>query len=105
MRMDILRLPLVLRNSTMPNTKQFNPGSLVKYIGPEAVKHFCIVGKDSMGPIENFYPVHKGKVGIHIKSRFLQNGSRTGCEEVLFDETIVSLGCEYLKPLRSMQRK
>ena len=73
---------------------ELNPGKLVRFLGQgygaepgEFDGRFIIVGKDPMGGKECSYPVKRNKIGLHIKSRLYEDGSRSGCEEVLFDET------------------
>jgi len=70
----------------------FSPGMLVRYIGYLSSGAFLMLGKSSTNS-KNFHRIEKGQVGLYIK-----NHGDT-CEEVLFDDVIVTLGSFYLEPV------
>jgi len=70
----------------------FKTGMLVRYIGDLSNSAFLMLGKPSSNP-KSFHRIEKGQVGLYIK-----NHGDT-CEEILFDDVIVTLGSFYLEPV------
>ena len=71
--------------------KELKPGKLVRFIGRDG--HFFVAGKDPMDD-RNAFPVKEGMIGIHIRTNEYKK-----YEEVLFDQTIVTMGSVYLEVL------
>ena len=79
-------------NPTKNKSKfNFKSGMLVKYIGKRSSNYFWILGSGEYTNDKNYHKIQPGQVGLFIKHHF------DTCEEVLFDDVIITLGTCYLE--------
>jgi len=69
--------------------KKLKPGKLVRFTGADA--EFCIAGTDPLND-RNFYIIKNGMIGLHIRTF-------PHYEEILFNETVATMGEVYLETL------